>query len=80
MNNPHMSFISVLFETISAFGTVGLSLGVTPYLYSGSKIILSLLMFLGRLGPITIFGILNKNWGHPYVSSVDYASEKILVG
>ncbi|MDD3122982.1 MAG: potassium transporter TrkG [Candidatus Izemoplasmatales bacterium] len=82
MHNPRtdMSFIKVLFETISAFGTVGLSLGVTPYLYPASKVILSLLMFLGRLGPITIFGILNKNWGHPNVSSVSYATEKILVG
>ncbi len=75
-----MSMVKVLFETISAFGTVGLSMGVTPFLMPASKLLLSLLMFLGRLGPITIFGILNKNWGHPYVSSVEYASEKILVG
>jgi len=75
-----MSMVKVLFETISAFGTVGLSMGVTPFLMPTSKLLLTLLMFLGRLGPITIFGILNKNWGHPYVSSVEYASEKILVG
>ncbi len=81
-NNPNydMSFMNILFETVSAFGTVGLSLGVTPYLYPASKILLALLMFIGRLGPITLFGIVNKNWGHPYVSNVDYASEKILVG
>lgn len=81
-SNPNydMTFIKVLFETISAFGTVGLSMGVTPFLMPASKVILSMLMFVGRLGPITLFGIVNKNWGHPYVSSVDYASEKILVG
>lgn len=81
-NNPNgdMSFIKVLFETVSAFGTVGLSMGVSPYLMPASKIILSFLMFVGRLGPITLFSILNKNWGHPYVSSIEYASEKILVG
>ncbi|MBU1144361.1 MAG: H(+)-transporting ATPase [Firmicutes bacterium] len=78
--NYEMPFIKVLFETISAFGTVGLSMGITPFLMPASKVILSLLMFLGRLGPITIFGIVNRNWGHPYVSSVDYAPEKILVG
>lgn len=78
--NHDMPFIKVLFETISAFGTVGLSTGITPFLMPASKIILSILMFMGRLGPITIFGILNKNWGHPYVSNLDYASEKILVG
>jgi len=75
-----MTLLNLLFETVSAFGTVGLSMGVTPYLLPASKIILSLLMFTGRLGPITIFGILNRNWGHPYASSVEYPSEKILVG
>jgi trk system potassium uptake protein TrkH len=80
--NPasNSTFLNILFETISAFGTVGLSRGLTPELLGGSKIIISALMFLGRLGPITIFGIWNKNWGHPYISSVDYASEKILIG
>lgn len=75
-----MSFIKVLFETVSAFGTVGLSMGITPYLMPSSKLILSLLMFLGRLGPITIFGIVNTNWGHPNVSTVDYPLERIIVG
>ncbi len=79
-NSQEMPMIKVLFETISAFGTVGLSMGITPQLLAPSKVILSILMFTGRLGPITIFGILNKNWGHPYVSNVDYATEKILVG
>lgn len=80
--NPayEMSFLNVLFETVSAFGTVGLSMGATPFLYPASKLILSLLMFMGRLGPITLFGIVNKNWGHPNASSVDYATEKILIG
>jgi trk system potassium uptake protein TrkH len=81
-NNPShdMGFIEVLFETFSAFGTVGLSTGITPFLRPSSKIILSLLMYIGRLGPITIFGIMNKNWGHPEVSHIDYPTEKILVG
>jgi len=79
-NTQEMPMLKVLFETISAFGTVGLSMGITPFLMPASKLVLTVLMFLGRLGPITIFGILNKNWGHPYVSTVEYASEKILVG
>jgi len=80
--NPasNSTFINILFETISAFGTVGLSRGLTPELLASSKLIISALMFLGRLGPITIFGIWNKNWGHPYASNVDYAPEKILIG
>ena len=75
-----MTFIKVLFETFSAFGTVGLSMGITPYLLPASKILLSMLMFIGRLGPITIFGIMNKNWGHPEVTHVNYATERVLVG
>jgi len=79
-NNPEMSFLKMLFETFSAFGTVGLSMGITPSLQAASKVLLSFLMFLGRLGPITIFGIMNKNWGVPQVSNIEYATEKIIIG
>lgn len=48
---------NVIFEIFSAFGTVGLSAGLTPHLMVGSKIILILLMFFGRLGPITLFQV-----------------------
>lgn len=44
----------VLFETTSAFGTVGASMGITPYLRNESKIVLMLLMFLGRVGIVTV--------------------------
>ncbi len=45
---------AVLFETISAFGTVGLSAGVTAQLPAAGQLIFVLLMFIGRLGPITL--------------------------
>ena len=45
-------FPKVAFELMSAFGTVGLSMGITPYLSIGSKIILMFTMFLGRVGPL----------------------------
>lgn len=81
-NNPNhnMTFVKLLFETFSAFGTVGLSMGITPYLMPVSKLLISVLMFLGRLGPITIFGVMNKNWGHPQTSTVVYAPVKIIIG
>jgi trk system potassium uptake protein len=44
----------LLFEAVSAFGTVGLSTGITPGLPDAAKVILTLLMFLGRLGPLTL--------------------------
>ena len=75
-----MPFIKLLCETFSAFGTVGLSMGITPNLMPASKVLLSALMFLGRLGPITIFGLMNKNWGHPQTSSIEYATERIIIG
>jgi trk system potassium uptake protein TrkH len=78
--NYEMTFVNMLFETFSAFGTVGLSMGITPHLMPISKILISVLMFLGRLGPITIFGIMNKNWGHPQTSSVEYPPVKIIIG
>ncbi len=49
-------FLKVLFETVSAFGTVGLSTGITANLAEPSRLLLVLLMFLGRVGPLT-FGL-----------------------
>ena len=48
------SFREVLFESASAFGTVGLSTGITPDLTTGSRIVIILAMFIGRFGPLTL--------------------------
>lgn len=48
------SFLPILFETTSAFGTTGMSLGLTPDLTPVSKIIICIVMFLGRVGPLTL--------------------------
>ena len=48
------SLVDMLFEMISAFGTVGLSTGVTPHLSSAGKVAIMLTMFVGRLGPMTL--------------------------
>ncbi|GIQ64860.1 hypothetical protein PACILC2_34280 [Paenibacillus cisolokensis] len=47
-------FLAILFEATSAFGTVGLSVGLTPELTDIGKAIISLTMFAGRLGPLTL--------------------------
>jgi len=52
----NMSFEHIVFEAASALGTVGLSMGITPALTHLGKLIITLLMFIGRLGPLT-FGI-----------------------
>ena len=46
--------MQLLFEVTSAFGTVGLTCGITPDLHDGSKLLLSLTMFAGRVGPLTL--------------------------
>ncbi|MCM3629242.1 TrkH family potassium uptake protein [Paenibacillus glycanilyticus] len=47
-------FLKILFETTSAFGTVGLTTGITPELTSFGKMVIALTMFAGRLGPLTL--------------------------
>jgi trk system potassium uptake protein TrkH len=49
-----VSFVSIMFEAMSALATVGLSTGITPSLETSSKLILCALMFLGRVGPLTV--------------------------
>ena len=51
---PQFTFMQVLFEVVSGFGTVGLSTGITPDLADLSKVLLCLTMFIGRLGPLTM--------------------------
>jgi Trk-type K+ transport system membrane component len=47
-------FEGVLFEMVSAFGTVGLSTGITPDLPKFAQVLVIVLMFIGRLGPVTL--------------------------
>ena len=70
-------FIEILFETTSAFGTVGLSTGVTPALTDFGKYAISLVMFLGRVGPLTVAVAVVKSASR---RRYKYASETFLVG
>ncbi|MEA3365345.1 MAG: TrkH family potassium uptake protein, partial [Candidatus Hydrogenedentes bacterium] len=70
-------FLDVLFEAVSAFGTVGLSVGVTPELSMGGRILITMLMFIGRLGPLTIaYAMLPARAKVQY----KYAEERIMIG
>ena len=63
---------------LSAFATVGLSLGITPYLTAVGKLTLVILMFIGRVGPLTLalaLGQKNKNIGN-----VEYPEGRIMIG
>ncbi len=71
-------FIDYLFETASAVGTVGLTLGLTPDLTSIGKVVIICCMFFGRLGPITIaLAFTSKSQGS---SPINYPDENVLVG
>ena len=78
---PSLNFMSIFFEVTSAFGTVGLSVGITAGLSPISKLIICLVMFFGRLGPLTILSLWNKNWNRASDDSdVDYINAKIIIG
>ncbi|MBC2850580.1 potassium transporter KtrB [Cetobacterium sp. 8H] len=72
-----IGFEKVAFEVISAFGTVGLSLGVTANLSPLSQILIIITMFIGRLGPMTFALALGKK---KIKQSLRYPKENILVG
>ncbi|MGI6703559.1 MAG: TrkH family potassium uptake protein [Clostridia bacterium] len=72
-------FMEILFETVSAFGTVGLSVGITPYLTPVGKAIIIATMFAGRLGPLTVANALARRQNRKK-SKIRYPEEKILVG
>lgn len=70
-------FYRLAFEAISAFGTVGLSTGVTASLSPASKVILILLMYLGRIGPLTLALALVEA---SQSKQIDYPTEDVLIG
>ena len=67
----------IVFEAVSAFGTVGLSTGLTPSLSILGKLLITALMFIGRLGPLTLILLLAKAERMPKVS---YSHEKVVIG
>jgi len=70
----------IFFEVFSAFGTTGLSTGITTSLSFGSKIILCVLMFLGRLGPMTFFQIFQASMTQESSTHYQYVEEDFLIG
>lgn len=72
------SFLDLLFEATSAFGTVGLSAGVTPALSAAGKSLIIFLMFAGRVGPLTLGMALlgRKKTSCRY----DYPEAEVMVG
>jgi trk system potassium uptake protein TrkH len=70
-------FLDALFEVVSALATVGLSTGLTNNLTTAGQWIVIVLMFLGRLGPITVFAALSRG---ERKSPIEYPNEEPLIG
>ncbi len=73
---PDLTFLQLLFEATSAFGTVGLSTGITPQLQPASKLIVILIMYTGRIGPLTVASL----WAFRTEQHVWYSEETITIG
>jgi trk system potassium uptake protein TrkH len=74
-----VSIMSVVYECVSAISTVGLSMGITPYLTIASKIILALVMFAGRVGMLTIVFALSTK-ADTNLEQIEYTNTDIIVG
>ncbi len=74
--DPHIRFIDALFEITSAFGTVGLSTGITTTLSVFSKILSIFIMYIGRLGPLTIATL----WYFKNGERVEHPEGNIAIG
>jgi trk system potassium uptake protein len=72
----HSTMVEIIFEVFSALGTVGLSMGLTPRLSDGGKLICVLLMYIGRIGPVTLAVSIASKPSLP----IRYAEENAIVG
>ena len=76
-SSSDFSFMDIMFEAGSALGTVGLSTGITPVLTTAGKLIIIMVMLIGRLGPLTLLAMLTFNLKPARYS---YPEESIIVG
>ena len=72
------SFLSVMFEVVSASGTVGLSLGITTLLSPMGKLVITLVMFIGRIGPLTLLLAIGQRENK--AGKFDYPEGRIMIG
>jgi trk system potassium uptake protein TrkH len=69
-------FLDILFETVSAFSTLGATIGITPYLSTLGKFLLIATMFIGRVGSLTLMIALRKKREKTEFS---YPEERVMI-
>ena len=74
--DPHIEFLALMFETVSAFGTNGMSTGASPQLSLGGSIIFMVTMLVGRVGPLTLVMLLTPREEGTY----RYPEEPVRIG
>ncbi|HWI61870.1 MAG TPA: TrkH family potassium uptake protein [Symbiobacteriaceae bacterium] len=80
LESPENPFygMNILFEVVSAFGTVGLTTGVTPFLSVAGKILITLTMYIGRVGPLTMaVALAQRNLNR---SPLHYPEDRVMIG
>lgn len=77
MTDPQLELFALVFEAISAISTVGLSLGITPHLSTWGKLVIIILMYLGRLGALTFALALIEN---RRARTITYPAENVVIG
>ena len=76
-NNPKTGFLNILFESVSAYCTCGLSMGITDVISNASKLVLTFMMFVGRVGALTLAAAFFT----PVISlNYMYPKEKVYIG
>lgn len=77
LTQPGASMKEVLFEVFSAFGTVGLSLGLTPKLTDIGKVVIIITMYIGRIGPLTLLYAFSRRKA---IGRFEYVEETVMIG
>ena len=77
LTDPQLLFIQILFEVVSAFGTVGLSTGITSQISTFGQLVLIATMYIGRVGVLLLMSAI---LGDPSPSAIRYPEENLLVG
>ena len=78
--SENAEFIDLVFEVFSAFATVGLTAGITPNLTVVGKVIIIIMMYIGRIGPITMVLLFVKKYNSRKGKDVNFVKEHILIG